>query len=179
MPLDLGDPNDPDWWVKAKLKRENLDPVHALPTVLGLRGEADTYPYALIDIAREECVREILTDYNHRVKVDRLRPAVGSLPPLLARTIDIDAMVEQWRELRAPAGADQLAAREAAASRAAPERAQNPPADHGDGAGSCGAGGGSAGRSDRCGPGCKMRGDVRQVERTRDHVKDEPLSDVG
>jgi hypothetical protein len=45
-------------------------------------------------------VREILEDFNHRVKVDRLRPAVGNLPPLLARTVDVDEVVEQWRQLR-------------------------------------------------------------------------------
>ena len=31
---------------------------------------------------------------------DRLRPAVGNLPPLLARTVDVDDIVEQWRRLR-------------------------------------------------------------------------------
>ena len=46
-------------------------------------------------------MREILEDFNHRVKVDRLRPAVGNLPPLIARTVDVDEVVQQWRELRA------------------------------------------------------------------------------
>jgi hypothetical protein len=35
------------------------------------------------------------------VKVDRLRPAVGKLPPLIARTVDVDEVVQQWRELHA------------------------------------------------------------------------------
>jgi hypothetical protein len=28
---------------------------------------------------------------------------VGNLPPLLARTVDVDEVVEQWRELRSAA----------------------------------------------------------------------------
>lgn len=121
-PLDLGDPNDPDWWVKAKMERENLDPSAALPTVLGLRKEAETYPGSLVEVAREEQVREILDDYNRRVRIDRLRPAVGNLPPLLARTIDVDAMVGQWRELRAELA--QRAAAQAAAESAARAEAE-------------------------------------------------------
>lgn len=100
-PLDLRDTNDPDWWIKQYAARENLDLGSALPGALGLRKEAAGYPESLAEIAREEHVREILKDYNLRVLADRLRPAVGKLPPLLAKTIDVDDMVRQWRELRA------------------------------------------------------------------------------
>ena len=55
----------------------------------------------MADVASEKNVRDILQDYNRRVLADRLRPAVGNLPPLLAKTVDIDDMVERWRELRA------------------------------------------------------------------------------
>jgi hypothetical protein len=34
------------------------------------------------------------------VLADRLRPAVGNLPPMLAKTLDVDDMVDQWRTLR-------------------------------------------------------------------------------
>jgi DnaJ homologue, subfamily C, member 28, conserved domain len=98
---DLGDPNDPDWWVRNYIKREKLDISGALPTPLALRKEASSFPQSLADVRSEAEVREILEDFNHRVKIDRLRPAVGNLPPLLARTVDVDEVVEQWRELRA------------------------------------------------------------------------------
>jgi DnaJ homologue, subfamily C, member 28, conserved domain len=98
---DLGDPNDPDWWVRNYIKREKLDISGALPTPLALRKEAASFPESLADVRTEVQVREILEDFNHRVKIDRLRPAVGNLPPLLARTVDVDEVVEQWRELRA------------------------------------------------------------------------------
>ncbi|HET8595322.1 MAG TPA: DUF1992 domain-containing protein [Intrasporangium sp.] len=100
-PLDLRDTNDPDWWIKQYAARENLDLGGALPGALALRKEAASYPGSLVDVSREEHVREIIEDYNKRVLADRLRPAVGKLPPLLAKTLDVDDMVRQWRELRA------------------------------------------------------------------------------
>ncbi|MDN5797235.1 MAG: DUF1992 domain-containing protein [Intrasporangium sp.] len=100
-PLDLHDANDPDWWVKRYAAREHLDLGGALPGALALRKEAAGYPGSLADVTREEHVREIIEDYNTRVLADRLRPAVGNLPPLLAKTLDVDDMVRRWRELRA------------------------------------------------------------------------------
>lgn len=100
-PLDLHDANDPDWWIKRYAARENLDLGGALPGALALRKEAAGYPESLAEVTREEHVREIIEDYNKRVLADRLRPAVGNLPPLLAKTLDVDDVVRQWRELRA------------------------------------------------------------------------------
>jgi len=97
----LGDPDDADWWVKGYIKRENLDISGALPTPLALRKEAAGFPESLADVRQESQVREILEDFNHRVKADRLRPAVGQLPPLIARTVDVEEALEQWRVLRA------------------------------------------------------------------------------
>jgi hypothetical protein len=100
-PLDLHDANDPDWWIKRYAARENLDLGGALPGALALRKEAATYPASLIDVTTERNVQEIIEDYNKRVLADRLRPAVGKLPPMLAKTLDVDEMVEAWRRLRA------------------------------------------------------------------------------
>ena len=103
-PLDLSDSGDPDWWVKRFAAREQLDLAGALPGALGLRREASGYPESLVDVRREADVREILEDFNKRVLADRLRPAVGNLPPLIAGTVDVDEMVARWRPLRADAG---------------------------------------------------------------------------
>jgi hypothetical protein len=100
-PLDLSDSGDPDWWVKRFAARENLDLGGALPGPLALRKEAAGYPASLADVRSEANVREILEDYNRRVLADRLRPAVGNLPPLLAKTLDVDDLLAQWRALRA------------------------------------------------------------------------------
>ena len=124
-PLDLRDANDPDWWIKRYAARENLDLGGALPGALALRKEAATYPDSLMDVTTEQNVREIIEDYNRRVLADRLRPAVGKLPPLLAKTLDVDDMVEAWRRLREQQQAQQDAQR-AAQSPAAPVNPTEP-----------------------------------------------------
>ena len=100
-PLDLSDSGDPDWWLKRFAARENLDLGGALPGALALRREAAGYPASLADVRTESNVREIIEDYNKRVLADRLRPAVGNLPPMIAKTLDVDDMLAQWRSLRA------------------------------------------------------------------------------
>ena len=67
---------DPDWWVKQMMQREGLDMADALPPVMALRKEAAGFPHSLLDLRTEESVRAVLEDFNRRVKLDRLRPAV-------------------------------------------------------------------------------------------------------
>ncbi len=107
---NLGNPDDADWWVKAYAAREGLDLSAAMPPVLALRKEAATFPESLLELATEASVRAVLEDFNRRVKQDRLRPASGPAMPVVAPTVDVDAMVERWRELRASAAATALAA---------------------------------------------------------------------
>jgi DnaJ-like protein len=98
---DFGDTDDPLWWVRRYAEREGLDLSSALPTPLQLRKEAASYPQALHDLRTEDSVREVLEDFNARVRRDRLRPPDPGLPQLLAPTVDVEEMVRQWRELRA------------------------------------------------------------------------------
>ena len=125
-PLDLSDSGDPDWWVKRFAARENLDLGGALPGALALRKEAAGYPESLVDVRTEAQVREIIEDYNRRVLADRLRPAVGNLPPLIAKTLDADEMVERWRPLRAELEEQQRQAREERAAARAVELQTRP-----------------------------------------------------
>ena len=98
---DLGDPDDPLWWVRRKAEREQLDLSLALPTALQLRKEAAGFPESLVELRSEDAVRRVLEDYNERVRRDRLRPPDPGMPQLLAPTVDVDATVERWRALRA------------------------------------------------------------------------------
>ena len=98
---DLGDPDDPLWWVRRKAEREQLDLSLALPTVLQLRKEAAGFPESLLDLRSEQAVRQVLEDYNQRVRRDRLRPPDPGMPQLLAPTVDVDDLVERWGVLRA------------------------------------------------------------------------------
>lgn len=101
-PLRHIDPTtDPDWWVKQLAEREHLDFAGALPPAIALRKEAAAFPGSLVELRTEESVRAVLQDYNARVRRDRLRPAEGPLPPLLAPTVDVDDLVARWRRLRA------------------------------------------------------------------------------
>lgn len=99
-PLDLRGADEPDWWVKQFVEREELEAFATAPTVLGLRREAQGFPASLVDCDDEGLVRELLADYNLRVKRDRLRPSLDTRIPIIAPLIDIDHMVERWRQLR-------------------------------------------------------------------------------
>jgi hypothetical protein len=120
-PLDLGDVNDPNWFVKGLIRREKIDPdTLAHPTVL-LRRERDTFPEALFELRTEEQVRAVLEEFNDRVKAEWRRPQVGPSLPVIARLVAVEPMVDRWREHR-----DQLAveARVAAAELAVAAEAE-------------------------------------------------------
>jgi hypothetical protein len=102
-PLPGLETDDPDWWVKGMIRREGLDLVDALPPVIALRREAAGFPESLLALHTEQNVREVLEDYNRRVRLDWLRPAVGPFPPMLAKTVDVDELVGKWHALRSAA----------------------------------------------------------------------------
>ncbi len=99
-PLKNLDQDDPDWWVKSLIEREKLDMSAALPTVMALRQERRGFPESLAGISDEVAVRERLEDYNARVIEDRRKPVVGANSPAIAGRVDVDEMLEQWRQLR-------------------------------------------------------------------------------
>lgn len=118
-PLKGLDDPDPDWWLKKMMAREGLDMADALPPVMLLRREHATFPESLLEVRSDEGVRAVLRDYNARVLDDRRRPALGKQSPVWAPTVDIEAMVEKWRELRAEAAAVSVPAQ---FSKAQPQR---------------------------------------------------------
>ncbi|NLW99280.1 MAG: DUF1992 domain-containing protein [Actinomycetales bacterium] len=97
----LGDPNDPLWWVRGLADREQLDFTGALPPAIALRKEAAGFPESLLDLRSEESVRTVLEDFNTRVRRDRLRLPEPGLPQVLAPTVDVEALVAKWRDLKA------------------------------------------------------------------------------
>jgi hypothetical protein len=95
---DIDAPHDDLWWVKQKVRREN---VSALPPTLALRKQVEE-ARALIDGARTEAaVREIVVEINTRI-VDANRMATGG-PPTTLMPLDIERTVEGWRAARIPA----------------------------------------------------------------------------
>ena len=94
---DLDKPHDELWWVKQKLRRENLS---YLPPTIALRKEAEE---ALAEASRagsEAQVRRIVADINGKI-VEGNRKA-GSGPPLNLMPFDVERVVGAWREGRAP-----------------------------------------------------------------------------
>ena len=101
-PLDRIDRagDDPDWWIKGLIQREQLDMTGALPTALALRRERSTFPEALVELAEEAQVRQRLEDFNERVLADRRKPYFGTGSPVVVGRVDIEEMVAAWREAR-------------------------------------------------------------------------------
>jgi hypothetical protein len=119
-PLRLGDPNDPDWWIKGLIEREQLDMSAALPPGVALRREIERLPQTLADVPTERAVRELVEDLNRRVLEDRRRLTLG--PTVLAPTVDLEATVTQWRAAREARFARPPAAEPEASS--APQRSR-------------------------------------------------------
>ena len=112
---DLGQPYDPDWWIRRKIQREELTGLG--PPALTLRTE-DRGLDARLDAAfREDEVRELLRDFNARV-IDARRQLQGG-PPVVTSPRDVDEEVARWRERREA----RLAAVRAAATRVSAARA--------------------------------------------------------
>jgi hypothetical protein len=111
-PLPGNDGNhDPDWWIKAKIEREEITGI--APPALALRTEDARLDDDLDALASEADVRDVLEDFNARVKEAR-RQLLGG-PPVVTPMRDVDTEVARWHARR-----DE---RQAAAARAAAERA--------------------------------------------------------
>ncbi|WIB77854.1 DUF1992 domain-containing protein [Curtobacterium sp. MCPF17_002] len=103
--------HDPDWWIKSKIEREDIRGI--APPALALRTEDAGLDDALDALPVEQDVRDVLDDFNARVKEAR-RQLLGG-PPVVTPLRDVDDEVARWRDRRQE--------RSAADARAAAERA--------------------------------------------------------
>ncbi|MCM3503681.1 DUF1992 domain-containing protein [Curtobacterium sp. ODYSSEY 48 V2] len=111
--------HDPDWWIKAKIEREDIRGI--APPALALRTEDAELDDHLDALTTEDDVRAVLVDFNARVKEAR-RQLLGG-PPVVTPMRDVEVEVERWRERR---DARRAADERAAADRAAAEQAARP-----------------------------------------------------
>jgi Domain of unknown function (DUF1992) len=95
----LGNPDDPEWWIKQKIAREQLDMTAALPPQLALRKEAERLPELAAKAPSERAVHELVDDFNARVRECWRRPLEG--PPVVVGLADADEMVTHWRARQA------------------------------------------------------------------------------
>lgn len=93
---DVDKPYDEMWWVKQKMRRENLS---YLPPALALRKEAEDALAEATEARSEAEVRRIVTDINEKIAQANRRPPAG--PPLNLMPFDVERVVGEWRERRA------------------------------------------------------------------------------
>lgn len=98
-PLEIGEFHDEDWWLKAKLRREQLS---YLPPTLRVRKELEQARAAIAAASREEVVRAIVADINERIRDVNRRGADG--PPSTVMPLDVEQVVERWRAARVADG---------------------------------------------------------------------------
>ncbi|HEX4129634.1 MAG TPA: DUF1992 domain-containing protein [Pirellulales bacterium] len=92
---DLDGPDDPNWWIKKKLREERLV---LLPPVLEARLDAEKTLEAVGKMASEMQVRRTLIALNERICKAHFSAADG--PANGVRPVDIEAVVAQWKRAR-------------------------------------------------------------------------------
>jgi hypothetical protein len=112
--------DDPDWWVRRFVEREQITGV--LPPSLQLRKEDAELDDRLDRLGSEADVRREVEEFNERVRWALYRPPEG--PPMVTQRRDADTEVARWQERRL---ARRRAAAEAAEARRSEERAQPRP----------------------------------------------------
>lgn len=92
---DLGELDDEDWWLKRKLKREQLS---CLPPTLAIRADLARTLEALIELSSEAEVRKTLIALNERIREANFAPTGA---PSTTMPVDIEAAVAKWQQRRA------------------------------------------------------------------------------
>jgi hypothetical protein len=92
---DLGKPYDEMWWVKRKLRHENLS---YLPPSLALRKEAHEAVQGATQARTEAELRDRLGAINERIR-DAIRMGIRG-PDLNLVPVDIERFVCDWRRAR-------------------------------------------------------------------------------
>ena len=92
----LDEPRDDLWWVRDKLRREELD---ALPPSLALRRDRQQLLDDLAAFGNEAAVRATVEELNARIRHLNRYGAAG--PPSTVMVLDVDDVVARWQAARA------------------------------------------------------------------------------
>jgi hypothetical protein len=107
---NLDNVNDPDWWLKGLIEREQLTGIG--PEALVLRVEDERLDDTLDALHTEQQVRDAVDSFNRRI-IEARRQLLGG-PPVITKTRDTEGEVRRWHARRAEAAA--RAARDAEAA---------------------------------------------------------------
>ena len=91
----LNEPYDEMWWVREKMRREQLS---FLPPSLALRKRAEDALAAAARGESEADVRRIVADINREIEDALRKPLSG--PPLNLLPYDVERIVRDWRGRR-------------------------------------------------------------------------------
>jgi hypothetical protein len=87
--------DDPDWWVKDKLRREG---VSVIPTSLQLRQEVARMREEIARTRREDQVRRRIAELNAKIRA--ANRTITSGPPSDIAPLDEDQEILRWRSMR-------------------------------------------------------------------------------
>ena len=90
----LNEPYDQDWWVKRKIRDEDVPAEAFLPTSLRLLKEIERLDDTVRDLAAERMVREVVAELNERIVAWQRSPTPPHRP---VRRVDADEVVASWR----------------------------------------------------------------------------------
>jgi hypothetical protein len=88
----IDEPHDDLWWVKDKLKREQIS---SLPPALAIRLDVQKTREQLARLSSEPEVRREVASLNERIRKASLGPLWS--PPVDVLPLDVGAVVECWR----------------------------------------------------------------------------------
>ena len=89
---DIDEPHDELWWVKQKLKHEQLQ---VLPPALQLRLDVEQTLMRIAELRSEGEVREEIAALNERIR--KLSFAAHWGPPVDVQPLDVDDVLADWR----------------------------------------------------------------------------------
>lgn len=93
----LNRPHDDNWWIKQKLRDENLS--YPLPPTLAVRKEVAEMLATTSRATTESAVRTIVTEANNKITEALAQNLPG--PPLNLAPYDIDRIVREWHHEQA------------------------------------------------------------------------------
>jgi len=93
----IDEPHDELWWVKDKLKREQIS---SLPPALVIRLDVEMTLAQIATLKSERAVRQEVAALNERIR----RASFGTTwgPPVDVQPIDVDDCIARWRAAQIP-----------------------------------------------------------------------------
>jgi hypothetical protein len=90
---DIDRPRDELWWIREKLKRED---VNVLPPSLQVRKDLDETREKIAAADDEAVVRALVAEINDKIREVNRTTVTG--PPSTLYPLDVETVVSRWRE---------------------------------------------------------------------------------